>query len=250
MKTIMFFLGIILFNLNGILAQDTIVKRDNARIICKIKEILVDEIKYQPKDNNIIVGIDKNEVLKVILSTGVVMNFQNTMTDKESYKDQKKNAIKFRLLSPLYQYSDFTYERSLKPGSSIECSIGIIGLGEHYGDKLNGISLRLGYKFIKSPNFYLKGIRYAHLLKGMYFRPEIATSFYTKNSNNIFATAVLFNIGNQWIFNDMFLVDLYLGLGYGYSSEDSFNIQYGYSTGASSFPLAISSGFRLGFLIK
>ena len=244
------FLGFIFFNFSNLFSQDTIVKRDNERIVCKIKEIGTDEIKYQLINNDILIGIDKDDVSKVVLSSGLTMTFQKSMDDKNNYKDQRKNCFKFRLFSPLYGYSDFTYERSIKPGSSFECSLGAIGLGKHYFDNLSGVSFRIGYKFIKSPDFYLSGLRYAHILKGLYFRPEIATSTYKKEDEDIFAAAILFNVGNQWIFNNIIALDFYFGLGYGYSSNNSFNIQYGYSTGAKEFPIAISSGFRLGFLIK
>jgi hypothetical protein len=250
MVKIILLFGILLLGFNDLFSQDTIVKTNNERIVCKIKEISTNEIKYQTLDNNILMGIDKNDVSKVILSSGMVMNFRNSMYDQNNYEGQSKNCIKFRLLSPLYQYCDFTYERSLKPGSSLECSIGIVGLGERYGDDLSGVSFRFGYKFIKSPDFYLKGLRYAHLLKGAYLRPEIATSIYDRNANHIFSMAILFNVGNQWIFNNLFAIDLYFGLGYGYSSDNTFNLQYGYSTGSKDFPIAISSGFRVGFLIK
>ncbi|NVO09434.1 MAG: hypothetical protein HXX16_05680 [Bacteroidales bacterium] len=244
------FLGIILFSYSKTIAQDTIVKRNNERVVCKIKEISTDEIKYQMLNNEVIFGIDKNEVSKVILFSGVTMNFQHSMEDKDNYKNQKKNCLKFRLLSPLYGYSDLIYERSLKPGSSIEGSLGIIGLGKQYNEDIKGVSLEIGYKFIKSPDFYIKGMKYTHLLKGSYFKPEVAVSSYKRNSNDIFSMALLFNIGNQWIFNDLVAVDLFFGLGYGYSSDNSFNLQYGYSTGDKDFPVAISAGFRIGFLLK
>jgi hypothetical protein len=250
LKAILLF-GIFSLGIQHLFAQDTIMKRNNEQIICKIKEIGTDEIKYQPLGNDVIIVIDKNEVSKVVLTTGLVMTFQNSMFDTNNYKEQNKNAIKFRFLSPLYGYTDLTYERSLKPGTSVEFSLGLIGLGKHYSDEdVSGASLRFGYKFIKSPDFYLKGLRYAHILKGSYFRPEIAASFYSRNSEDIFSGALILNVGNQWVFDNFILLDLYFGLGYGFSSNNEFQVQYGYSTGSSEFPIAISSGFRIGFLFK
>jgi hypothetical protein len=167
------------------------------------------------------------------------------------------------LLSPLYGYSDFTFEHSLKPGSSIECSLGIIGLGANYDNNQKGVSMRFGYKFIKNPDFYLKGMRYAHILKGAYFRPELAFSFYNKDvvhyddwifnsytkNETIFSGALLCIVGNQWVFNDRILVDLYAGVGYGFSTYDEFDLQYGFSTGSSDSQIALSAGFRIGFLL-
>jgi hypothetical protein len=248
MKTLIALLLVAFFSVSGLYAQDTIVKRDSVKINCSIKEILSDEIKYLTPGVDIVIGINKDDVSRVILSSGLVIKFQKAIEDKDNYKGQNKNALKFRLLSPLYGYSDFVYEHSLKPGASIECAVGIVGLGNKYGDDLGGISLRLGYKFIKSPDYYLKGMQYAHILKGAYFEPQLAASFYKRNADQITSAAILFNVGNQWVFNDMILIDLYFGLGYGYSSDNSINYQYGYVTGASEFPIAITSGFRIGVL--
>ncbi len=242
-------------------AQDTIIKRDNERIVCKVKEISTDEIKYllMNNGNEILLGIDKNDVSKVVLSNGTIMNFSNSMYGPENYKDQRKNCVKVRLFSPLYGFTEISYERSLKPGSSLELSAGIIGLGRHIDADPNGMSFKLGYKFIQNPDFYVKGMRYAHILKGFYLRPEIAVSFYRENDMGIifnqnygrydnYAVAVLFNIGKQWIFNNILALDLYFGLGYGYSNSDRFNVQYGFTTISKDFPMAFSSGFRLGIL--
>ncbi len=251
MKKLFIILVIILIGFNDLFSQDTIVKRDNERIVCKVKEVATDEIKYQTLDNDIILGIDKNDVSQIVFSNGLVMNFQKSMDNADNYKEQRKNAVKFRLLSPLYGYSDIAFERSLKPGASIECSIGLIGLGKQIiTNDVLGASVRVGYKFIMTPDFYLKGLQYAHVLNGFYIRPEIATSIYKRNSNNIYSMALLINIGKQWVLNNIMVVDWFVGIGYGYSSDDSFDIQYGYMTGARDFPIALSSGFRVGFLIK
>ncbi len=275
MKRTIFLLTIAFIAFNNLYSQDTIVKTDNERIICKIKEIGSDEIKYQPFNDNIIIGIDKNKVSKVVLASGMIMNFHNSMDDPEHYKDNNKDCIKFSLLSPLYGYSGFSWEHSIKPGSSFECSLGIIGLGRNTNSTLStvgncyGATIRLGYKFIKTPDFYLKGLQYAQVLKGLYFRPEIILSDYNQpsyysifsygiststSSNNVFNGAILFNIGYQWIFNNLIAVDIFSGLGFGISSNSGNLLgttqYYGYYIGPSSFPIAISTGFRIGFLFK
>ncbi|HUX52911.1 MAG TPA: hypothetical protein VMV56_00710, partial [Williamwhitmania sp.] len=224
--------------------QDTLIKRNNERIVCKVKEIGTDEIKYLLPGNDVVMVIDKNEVRRVILASGTTMNLSNSMTDTSSYSDQRKNCLKFRLISPLIGYSEIIYERSLKPGASLEFGLGIVGAGEQYNQSQSGASMRIGYKFIKTPDFYLKGMRYAHVLKGAYFRPEVAASYYKRDFKEVFATAILFSIGNQWIFNNLIAVDIFGGIGYGYSSRNVYDYQFGYSTGASNFPVALSTGFR------
>ncbi len=245
-------LSILLFAaLASFAQQDTLIKRTDERIVCKVKEVGTDEVKYLLPGSDIVMVIDKNEVARIITAGGTVMNFTDSMKDLKPFETQKKNLIKVGVLSPLLGYTSIIYERSLKPGASLEFAVGVIGAGRKIGTYTSeGASFRLGYKFIKSPDFYLKGMRYAHLLKGSYFRPEIATSFYRRHAKDIFSGAILFNVGNQWVFDDLIAVDLYVGVGYGYSSEEEYDIQYGYSTGSGDFPIALTSGFRIGVLIK
>jgi len=160
--------------------------------------------------------------------------------------------------------SAFSYERSLKPGRSVEGGIGFIGLGQRPdGYRASGVFMNAGYKFIKDPDFYVKGMRYAHLLKGSYFKPELAVSIY-KYSNrtviggntvgdpdtNVAMFAVILNIGKQWVFADRFLVDWYIGGGYGFGHNDeSDNARhYAFLGGTNDSPLVLNSGFRIGFL--
>lgn len=255
MKTILLSIAFSLLIFGNAFSQDTLVTRDSKRIVCKIKEVLDNEVKYQTDNSTVVFGISKSDVSKIVLSTGMVMSFDNTAnaSNTVSTSGQKKNAIKFRVFSPLYGYSDITYERSLRPGNSMECSLGFIGLGSQYDNEVKGGSVRLGYKMIKSPEYYAQGQRYAHILKGAYFRPEIAASYYErkapdKEAVNVFATALMITVGNQWILNDMVVIDCYFGLGYGYSDEGEFEMQYGYSTGDVKVPLAFTSGLRLGLL--
>ena len=260
MKTIFFISGIIFFYCYNIFSQDTIVKIDNSQINCKITEILTDEIKYIDNSRDIIMGIDKNAVSQVILSTGFIINFNQNQDIPVDFSLQKKKSIKFRILSPLYGYSDFIFENSKKPGSSTEYSVGLIGLGKKlYSANILGISLRMGYKFYKKPGYYLKGMKKKNILEGLYFKPEIATSFYKREyqyffmsdlKKQVFSAALLLNIGDQWVFNDLFVIDLFMGIGYGLSSDKSFDRQFGFTTGTNEFPIAISSGFRIGFLLK
>jgi hypothetical protein len=252
---------ILIGNFSILNAQDTIIKRDNEKIICKIKEISTTEIKYLllNNGNEILLGIDKNDVSQVRLSNGTVMNFTNSMYGAENYKDQNKNLIKVRLFSPLWGFTEISYERSIRPGRSLEISAGIIGAGINTDTDPNGMCFKLGYKFIQNPDFYVMGMRYAHVLKGFYLRPEIAVSIYRKNDtyflgfgdkgrkDNV-AMAILFNVGKQWIFDDFLALDLYFGLGYGFSDNDDFNMHYGFTTLSNDAPLAITTGFRLGVL--
>ena len=167
-------------------AQDRIIKTNQDTIHCQIKEILDDEVKYiDPKlRNDLVFGIDKNKVDKIVLANGAEVEISDSMYGKAEYEDQSQNVIKARLFGPLYGALDFSFEHSIKPGSSYEGTIGFIGTGlDNYGRNPQGAYVKLGYKLIKSPDFYLKGMRYAHILKGSYVRPEIIFAAYEVNKD-------------------------------------------------------------------
>ena len=254
----------LLFSLSAFLvpAQDKIIRSGKDTIRCQIHEIGDTEIKYSKEgdQSDLLFGIDKNKVVEIIFSDGRKMRFTDSMQDPASYQGQRKNAFKFGFLSPLLDATSFSYERSLGVARSIEGSVGFIGLGYHNlsYDNAKGAYLKLGYKLIKSPDFYLKGMHYSHILKGSYIKPEVSFSSYTyKRGDNIFTNihnsmfAFLINLGKQWILDDCFLVDVYAGIGYGFgNNEGNDGMHYSFIGATGSFPLAFSSGLKIGFLTK
>lgn len=265
-KTFPLIVFLILLYLPG-LAQDRIIKITKDTVICQIKEIGDDEVKYTQKDfrGDLIFGIDKNKVSKIIFSDGKELRVMDSMYDPAQYKNQHKNALKVGFLSPLFGATSFTFEHSLKPGSSIEATLGIIGLGDdNINESSSGLYLKFGYKFIKSPDFYLKGIRYAHILKGTYFKPEISfvsysalpTANYYDNGNVVPGTketitmfAFMINTGKQWVVNDRFLFDWFVGAGYGFGdAKNSDSFHFAFLGGGSDSKFVMSSGIRVGIL--
>jgi len=250
-------------------AQDRIIKTTKDTINCQIKEIGDDEIKYTQKDfrGDLIFGIDKNKVSKIIFSDGKELTIKDSMYDPLRYTDQNKNALKVGFLSPLFGATSFTFEHSLRPGNSIEATLGIIGLGTDIsGDSPGGAYLKLGYKFIKSPDFYLKGMQYSHILKGAYIRPEVSFATYNSKARMLYSYngsvlssdnstqtstmfAIMLNIGKQWVFQDRFLIDWFTGVGYGFgdSKEDS-PFHFAFLGGSDGTAFAITSGIRIGVL--
>jgi hypothetical protein len=152
-------------------AQDTIYKRTKEIINAKISEIGLDEIKYKmPGDENgATIVIAKDQIWKIIFANGVSQVMQPEIDNPQNYLSQRKNAIKIDFIAPMLNHFTFIYERSLKPGQSIEASLGIIGVGFN-PDKARANSdafVRFGFKFIKSPDYYMRGMKYTHILKGV-----------------------------------------------------------------------------------
>ncbi|MBS2100448.1 hypothetical protein [Carboxylicivirga linearis] len=261
-KTLLGLLTIFLF-VDSAVAQDKLIKNNNDTITCIIKEIGDLEIKYTNPEvsETILFGIDKEDVSKIILANGKEMEFSSVMFDPEKYANNNKNALKVNFLSPLFNSLKLSYERSLQPGRSIEFELGIIGVGNDiYLTDEKGVCLKVGYKLIKSPDYYLRGQRYAHILKGAYIRPELAFSTYsydyevwdwdyegtTRERNTMFA--VLLNFGKQWVIDDGFVVDTFLGVGYGFGDDDeSYGMHKAFIGGIDEFPIALTSGVRIGW---
>ncbi|MEI6565846.1 MAG: hypothetical protein WCR20_04175 [Verrucomicrobiota bacterium] len=61
--------------------------------------------------------------------------------------------------------------------------------------------------------------------------------------------AVMLNAGKQWILDNRFLIDWFIGLGYANGEiHKDMAMQYAFISGAPEFPVAISTGIRLGVI--
>ncbi|ULQ57449.1 hypothetical protein KJS94_04450 [Flavihumibacter rivuli] len=283
--------GIItLFCSFSLMAQDKIYKKGGEVLEVKVEEVGVDDIRYKlfNEPSGPVYAIEKSRIIKIVFENGRVETYSQNLRDKEWYIGQSRHALKVNFLSPLFGYTMFSYERSIKPGKSLEASIGIIGLGmnryaESYYDNTGnyfeskrspgGVALGVGYKFIKTPDFLSRNIRFAHLLQGSYVKPQLYTGVYSENyikqSGNkqveerrtVAYGSLMVELGKQWVFSDQFLFDLYFGLGYtfdnindndtytSWSNEDAAhhftNLRLGQSPG-----FALNGGLRFGFLLK
>lgn len=277
MKTPILILSMLLFFCVSAFSQDIILKTNDEMIKCKIKEVGLDEVKFILPDysQDVLFSIDKDKISKIIFENGEEMTFQQEMTNPANYADNNKNVIKVEFMAPLVGNTSFSWEHSLKAGRSVEATLGIVGLGIHNNDdNPGGVFVKGGYKFIKSPDFYLRGLRYAHLLKGSYVKPEIMmglvarnesqwhdnydpygyyyNSYETNTRESIFAGSVQVVFGKQWVFDNVFAIDSYVGIGYGFTSTsgDDDYYHYGFMVPDNQFPIALSAGLKLGILFK
>ena len=247
-------------------AQDKIVKKTGDIVTCEVTEIGLDEVKYfYPDKPKITFSMDKGLISKIEFASGEIMKIEsNSIINPDYYADQSMRAIKLNFLSPLTGTTEIVYEQNIKPGKSWETSLGIIGLGLDPQD-LNptGIYGKFAYKFTRIPDFYMNRMRYAHILKGGYIAPEISVRYMkfdgydydyysyqsTTSRKEDFAFAFMLKFGKQWVFDDSFLVDLYAGIGYGYSSaSDDEVLNYGFIAGSEDMPISFTSGLRIGWV--
>jgi len=266
MKKLILFSALFLLMASFAMAQDKIYLKNKTVIECTINEIGTYEVKYFPfgEEEGPIYTIEVDRIEKVVLESGKEILFTDKMKDASVYEEQRKNALKFALFSPLSDRLSFIYERSLKPGRSVEAELGFIGVGPDIQERDPlGLHMKFGMKFFRSPDFYLQGMKYAHVLNGMYIRPDIVFSIYehTPNYDNIFgglvteretvvAGAIILNLGRQWVFDDIAVLDIFVGVGYGFDNSTSeFTSNYGFVVGNGSFPIAFNSGLRVGILL-
>jgi len=262
---------------NASITEDKIYKKNQDVIICKVVEIGEEYVKYTQEDTReLVFQIDVMRVTKIVFSSGKEMSFIEKITDPELYYGQSKNAYKFGLFSPATGALSIGYERSIKPGASVDMSVGFIGVGfnEVNGNDAKGAYFDVGYKFIVTPSYHRAGTTYGHLLRGFYFKPKFALSMYgrefskynngtgfsTRERHQVVAGAVTLDLGWQWVIGDMFLLNMYGGFGYGMdnmrSIRNSLNpsyyeydldpsYHYGFTVGGQ-IPLAFTAGLKIG----
>ena len=264
-------------------AQDKIYKKNGDVINVKVLEVGESEIKYKLFNDSVgpIYSVDKDRLKKTVYENGREELYKSSLKDVSLYEDQAKNAIKINFLAPLLGYSQFSFERSLKPGRSYELTLGIIGLGKRqeardyysYSENGNGTSnsyyrgaagvfVGAGYKFLTLPNFIRNGDKYSHILQGWYAKPEIMLGTYSQNNNDrqiskketVAMGSFIINVGKQWVLGESFLIDLYTGLGY---ALDNQNESYNYYNGnhfalitSEETGIGVTGGFKIGLLLN
>lgn len=285
-------LGLFLTILNALALfgqSDTIYTVEGDQVICKVVNIGDEKIKYERPEisDELTFNISTSRVAKISLKNGKVI-YPNGKSEKKVEKsfdqlpqpedqlaltDQRKNAIKVNFSAPIFATLELMYERNTGYGNSFEFGIAFKGKND-ISPIYTGVNLRAGYKFLKDPKNYLTQDKYAHILKGSYIKPEVifsSLSGYVNqpdnndgdvvNPNDNFrqSTAMVFmlSIGNQIVYNNNFVVDIFLGAGYGFTDEDMVDnddkrMDYAMRGGLALMQgepnIAVNAGVRIGFL--
>lgn len=268
-----------LLTISAFSQKDTIFTVKSEQIICVVKNVNDRTIKYNRPDirEDLDFNISAKKVSKIVFGNGKVIIPNNASTKKSenlSLEAQKSSAIKLNFSSPAFSTLELSYERNLNLGKSIEFVFAYKGtniLEEVY----TGYNFRLGYKFLKDPIKYLGEDKYAHILKGTYIKPEISYSYLTGmtdlDGNNgsdtpgartdevsSVAGALMLNFGNQFVYSNSLLVDIYMGLGYGFTTDKAYDengneLSYSFRGGYGMFVdfphLAFTAGIRVGILL-
>ena len=257
---------ILLFNFHNAVAQDKIVKRNGEIISCKIVEILAESVKYNATDfGDVSFDLPINQVEKLIFANGKEIVIDHAaragesieMNSQDLFLVQRKMDLKTEFISSMGGTFSLTFQKAITPEKSWELTAGIVGLGIRNPDDAIGFASKFGYKFKRSPDYYLQKMRYAHILKGSYVRPEIVFGAYSgteplyEEDYNRIKFAVLINLGKQIVYSDRFVLDYYAGIGYGYTNDTGFSgsFPYVFAVVSKEVPIALSWGLRIGFML-
>jgi len=265
-------------------SKDLIFTYDLDSFYCKIETIGTNKVTYYRPEyaGNVLFEIKKSKVKKIVFANGktifinrnVEIPSANTPHKKGEFpgkynKFDKKDALKMDMVSLLTGMASISYEHSLKRGMSVEIGAGYIFSAPYvaftmHHQQYNGFSLRGGFKFISSSDEYLKKTAQPHILKGLYVMPELMYSSYNYESgyNNTHTTtsaAITVNVGNQFVFNNTFLINWFMGIGLGvYFDDYKEGFYYTHAGGyvlpgltydSIKTPLTFTAGFKMGFLL-
>ena len=262
MKNLLLF-SCFLLSIVALQAQDQVFLKSGEMQKVTITEIGPSEVKYLKLngESEVVYSVLRDDILRIVFANGDVMVMVDDLNNPDIYSDQRNRAFKLDFLSPLLGSTALAYEKSIRPGLSWEAGATIIGLGKQPdGQQPRGMGFRLGAKFIKTPDFKTGNMRYYHLLQGFYVRPELISAFYTdrlegsgSGDTSISYLLVAVNAGKEWVFQDLFVVDIFGGLGYGVvDMDENYNEGYyfGYVGQNESWTLGVTGGLRIGILLK
>jgi hypothetical protein len=262
-----------------LLAQDILFSWDNKTpvkiVVIKIASNGILYKKWPASDKDSAEAKPADQIEKLIMEDGTTYRF----ADGEVYASQFNKVnntwmLKVHPFSPLFSQFAFDLEKSLYKHHSLELGIGIIGIGNEYDNlEANGLFGRIGYKITFPPQIDIK-TKYYHPMHGIYIKPEIAFTNYTRSrffvmdeaaalfsvvKRDINSYALLFNFGKQWIWENYMAFDIYAGVGLGFSNEKIVQntkgddpkatfmeqYQYAYYGGRAGMPLVFNTGVRV-----
>ena len=141
------------------------------------------------------------------------------------------------------------YEKSISPRQSFVLKGGIIGLGVNVRNNARGGYVSAAYKFYLSNDYRMRGQRATHVLHGRFFMPELVLGGFSNNSESIILSndgtlaSLLLNYGRQWVIDDSFVTEYYIGAGFHLAENDTIAAFNYFSGGRLAFKVGLNIGF-------
>ncbi|NBV13770.1 MAG: hypothetical protein EBS07_06850, partial [Sphingobacteriia bacterium] len=156
--------------------SDTIIYKNKEKLLGKVIEISETDIRYKKETNPTgpIYSVDRNKISEIRFSNGQVEQIvPDEMSANQSQEIlDKRRAIKFEPFGLVGGRVIAGYEKVLKVGINLEVKggyvnskIGYSGYNNYYTE---GVFLKPGIKFLLGTDYYYKGVKYTHPLRGHY----------------------------------------------------------------------------------
>ncbi len=221
---------------------DTMVTNKNEKIAGKITRITESEIEYRKgfEADAPIYVVSRERIRQIIWANGKkeLLLADEMDVNKEREILDKRSVIKFHFFSPLADQITFSYEHCLKVGTNIEVTAGLINNSimpnNNNSVLIQGGLVSGGVKFFLGEDYYINGMKYAHPLKGKYFKPEVDfCSFTMRGVENVTSLALMINYGRQFVLGNVLTFGYSVGLGYAFSDSNysNPNLNYNYYNG-------------------
>jgi len=246
--------------------SDTLFTKKQEKIPCKIIEITDLDIKYKRADlsDGPVYVINKLSVIKYVLSNGYT---ELIVPDELSLENEHGNIIKNRSVIKVSPFSmvneqiSLAYEKVIRVGMNFDFELGYSNSnftrtggfsgGGNIDNAFNsGFYVKPGVKFFLGQDYSVRGLKYAHPLKGRYIRLDLACSYlnyegvkrteYVRNpvfpytssyqsiSTDISTVSYggFINYGRQFILGNILTMEYYVGVGFTGQSNSYSNPDY------------------------
>lgn len=265
-KLFLFFL--LFVNISSYYSQLDTLYCGKKKIICKLVEIGDSELKYKKAEalDGPVFVIDKIKIQKYTLGSGyseLIVPDELSLENEHKEILGNREVIKVSPFSLAYNCISIGYEKVIKVGTNLDVEFGYMnnsmtsnksfndyGARSDIGNSFSyGFYIKPGVKFFLGQDFSIKGLKYAHPLKGRFVKLELAVSYLNiqdiirlrsgnsyfgipdeKVSTDINSTAIgaFVSFGRQFILGNVLTLDYYLGLGFAgrinkYSNPDFVN---------------------------
>jgi hypothetical protein len=136
-------------------------------------------------------------------------------TQAQNSETTKKNIVKVNLLSPLVRTGSFFYERTQSKSSSVLIGVFYIGIPK----EVYGLGITPAYRF------YLSDTKQAPI--GFYVSPYGRFCYLSADNNNRSFNAITagmgLELGYQWLFKDVVILNIFGGIGYSAAGGSATN---------------------------
>jgi len=156
---------------------------------------------------------------------------------------EKKNAIKLNLFSPIVKSGSFFYERALTTKTSAQLGVGFTSWGKNDGVKLSGLFITPEFRFYPSGNV-MNGFYVGPFLRYQNLKIEDKSDgMNDKATLTTFGGGVV--VGRQWVFGKVITFDIFAGPSY-----NTGNVKVTQGTDNIDIPGAIDGfGARVGLTL-